>query len=370
MKRIISIILSALLVFSANCIFSVAADNEAGEYTKLIYDYEGGKSGKAWNIGGSASEFWYNDMTVNYGLSGVWQRVNGSGCAIRIPFSPGDWHDDYYGEPIAFAFDVYGVGSKDVTIDKLGLTYRGNGLDWFYIKDSLDQPESAKCIPAQTVTNIRVDVTSNIDWSKYSTDSTVAGKNIFFGFTAKNSNSDVLIDNFSAVYKIPQENFETDGQITDALSTKAEASIRLNSKCGIRFYTSFDATKIDGTVVEKGTLIGIKDKIGAYLTIEDTVTESGVSPKAVAVPYTSKTLWENNEFVGSIVSIKPENYAKEFFARAYVKLDDNTYFYSATTTTKTVAEIADSFISEDRDIYDELDDTTRELVDTWAKAND
>lgn len=309
-------------------------------------------------------------MTVNYGLSGVWQRVNGSGYAIRIPFAPGDWHDEYYGNPIAFTFDVYGVDNSAVTIENLGLTYYGNGADWISIKDSLDQPESAKSIYAKSVTKIRVDVTSDVDWSNYSTDSTVAGKNIFLGFTAKNSNSDVLIDNFSVVYKIPQENIETDGQITDALSTKAEASIRLNSKCGIRFYTSFDATKIYGTVVEKGTLIGIKDKIGAYLTIEDTVTESGVSPKAVAVPYTSSALWENNEFVGSIVSIKPENYAKEFSARAYIKLDDNTYFYSTTTTTKTVAEIADSFISEDRDIYDELDDTTRELVDTWAKAND
>ena len=158
---------------------------------------------------------------------------------------------------------------------------------------------------------------------------------------------------------------EKDGTTTNAISTDTKASIRLNDQAGIRFYTNFDKSQIEGTVVEKGTLIGPKDLVGDYLTIED--KEAG---NAVAVPYLADTLWAGNEFVGSIVGIQEKNYNRTFTARAYVKLSDGTYLYSATTTTKTVAEIADDYIADANSGYADLDEETKNLVDAWATAND
>ena len=191
-----------------------------------------------------------------------------------------------------------------------------------------------------------------------------------FTITAAGTSSGSYIDKF-VLTKVADYIPEETGDTTDALSTSATASIRLGTVCGIRFYTTFDTSKIEGTIVEKGTLIGPKDKIGNYLTIEDTVTEDGASPKAVTVKYKPDTLWENNEFVGSLVGIKETNYNREFVARGYVKLEDGTYLYSATSTAKTVADIAAAFIEnatkddateKDKALYN----TYKELVDKWA----
>ena len=168
---------------------------------------------------------------------------------------------------------------------------------------------------------------------------------------------------------------EVAGTTTDALTLKSEASIRLNDQAGIRFYTAYDKSKITGTVVEKGTIIGPKDKIGDYLTIEDTYIPDGAEVgNAVAVKYEPDTLLENNEFVGSIVGIKNTNYNRAFTARAYVKLSDGTYLYSATTTTKTVADIADAFIEDATKEGANANDVAlynahKELVNAWAAAN-
>ena len=163
---------------------------------------------------------------------------------------------------------------------------------------------------------------------------------------------------------------EVAGTTTDALTLKSEASIRLNDQAGIRFYTAYDKSKITGTVVEKGTLIGPSNLIGNYLTYEDTDVPDGAEVgNAVAVKYEADTLWADDEFVGSIVGIKDTNYIREFSARAYVKLSDGTYLYSATTVTKTVADIADAYIEKDSEAFNALDATTKELVQKWADAN-
>ncbi|MGN0173142.1 MAG: hypothetical protein ACI39F_01775 [Acutalibacteraceae bacterium] len=180
-----------------------------------------------------------------------------------------------------------------------------------------------------------------------------------------------LIADTPVYTKLTAEVPETDGTTTDAISTKPGASIRLSETIsGIRFYTTYDSSKIEGTVVEKGTLIGPANIIGDYLTIDDVTANN-----AVAVKYGVDTLWNGNEFVGSIVGIQEKNYNREFTARAYVKLSDGSYLYSETTTTKTVAGIADDFIADaTKEGADEsvsnLYKTYKETVDAWAKAND
>ena len=196
-----------------------------------------------------------------------------------------------------------------------------------------------------------------------------------FTISKTGTSSGSYIDKF-VLTKVADYVPEEKGAVTDALSTSATASIRLGTVCGIRFYTTFDTSKIEGTIVEKGTLIGPKDKIGDYLTIEDAeITDGAEVGNAVAVPYLSNTLWANNEFVGSIVGIKDTNYNREFTARAYVKLEDGTYLYSATSTTKTVADIADAFVAGATKVDADPDNVAKYeqykgLVDAWAAAND
>ena len=159
---------------------------------------------------------------------------------------------------------------------------------------------------------------------------------------------------------------ETDGLTTDAIATADKASIRLNEVNGMRFFTTVDTEKLAalGTVTEMGTLIGPKNKIGDYLTMDDATAKN-----AVAVEYgVDNDLWEGNEFVGSIVNVKDTNLNREFVARGYVKVGD-TYYYSSTTSTRTLAGVADSCIA-DTDYYSTLDAATQALVNTWAAAND
>ncbi|MGN0173581.1 MAG: hypothetical protein ACI39F_03985, partial [Acutalibacteraceae bacterium] len=255
---------------------------------------------------------------------------------------------------IGFKFDLYTADS--VTMGVLGknasaATLYGNthslsrikGGKWVTIYDIID---TSKCQPSDIGI---VDIILN-----YGTES------------SPTSSAAVYVDNISFL--------TVDEIATDALTVDGKASIRLGTVSGIRFYTTYDESRITGTVTEKGTLIGPKDLIGDYLTIEDTQTELGASPKAVAVKYNTKTFWNDNEFVGSIVGILPQNYNREFVARAYVRLEDGTYLYSATTTTKTVAKIADAFKTaatkegaskEDSELYQ----IYKAQVDTWAAAN-
>ena len=162
---------------------------------------------------------------------------------------------------------------------------------------------------------------------------------------------------------------EEDGLTTDAIATQDSASIRINEVSGMRFYTTVDTTALAdlGEVTERGTLIGPADKVGTYLTIEDTeIPEGATVENAVAVKYDlDKDLWENDEMVGSLVGIQEKNYTRDFVARAYVVVD-GVYYYSKTTATKNVADIADAYLATNP----KLDEVTSALVNSWAAAND
>lgn len=149
---------------------------------------------------------------------------------------------------------------------------------------------------------------------------------------------------------------------SNGVKTLEGASIRLGDVNGIRFYTVLDAAAFEGTITEKGTLIGPTNLVGT-LEIDD--IDAGY---AVAVKYDSDSLWKDNQFVGSIVNIKDKNLARSFAARAYVVVDGVTY-YSATTTTRCLAEIADACVA-DTNYYSTLDADTQVLVNNWAAAND
>ncbi len=169
-------------------------------------------------------------------------------------------------------------------------------------------------------------------------------------------------------YKVAVTDSE-DSLITDALSTADGVSIRLNNVNGMRFYTTVDTEKLAELVGENayeiGTLIGPNDKIGDELTADDL----GSNAVAVVYDHTKCAFWEGNQFVGSIVSLKEKNYARDFAARGYVKVGD-TYYYSETTSIRNMADIADAYIADENSGYSGLTEAVKEVVDAWAKAND
>lgn len=153
------------------------------------------------------------------------------------------------------------------------------------------------------------------------------------------------------------------------VATADGASIRLGQKNGMRFYTTVDmnavtALNTESETVSFGTLIGPANLVGDELDIEDYSAGN-----AVDVVYGTAELWDNNQFVGSIVNIKEANLTRDFVARGYVKIGD-TYYYSGTTATRNVAAVADAFIADEGSDYAILDPTTKALVDHWAAAND
>ena len=166
-----------------------------------------------------------------------------------------------------------------------------------------------------------------------------------------------------ATEKIP----EIAGETTTVVSTDAAASIRLNEKNGIRFYTEINVDAfnalVEGKEYEIGTLIGPKDLVGDYLTVEDEVAQN-----AVKVVYDMENgLYEEDEFkgvVGSMVNIKESNIARDFVARAYV-LVDGVYYYSESQSVRSLAYVANEFV-KDTDNFAKLDTVTKALVEAWA----
>ena len=139
-----------------------------------------------------------------------------------------------------------------------------------------------------------------------------------------------------------------------SIETNVSASIRLNEKTGIRFYTEIDnaqieALKADGYTVELGTLIAPKDLIENELTFE--------SSSYLDVEYTAKNqdgsfkYYTEDGFtgvVGSIVKIQEKNLARDFVGRGYVKLTKDgvtTIVYSNSVSTRSAKFIATKIIA-------------------------
>ena len=160
------------------------------------------------------------------------------------------------------------------------------------------------------------------------------------------------------------------------------ASMRLNEKTGIRFYTNIDKAQVSaletlGATVEMGTIIAHKNNIkGHTVTLETPETING-KLTYVTVPYDqSKGYYSDGSFkgmVGSIVNIKDKNANKDFVGRGYVKVtkgdfsktiyadyvDNNMYNHS-----RNIAFIAYS-LREDTDVYDSFE-AFKDIIDHYA----
>ncbi len=186
------------------------------------------------------------------------------------------------------------------------------------------------------------------------------------------SAADIGAYEYGGEYWQPGANYKddvVDGNVTFAIETDESASIRLNKKSGMRFYTTVDDEKLQKLVgnesYELGTIISLKEICGDELTIEDRCA------KVVYTPQNNQDveLWEGDQFVGSIVSILEKNYSRDFVARGYVKVGD-TYYYSKTSCIRNVSQIADAYIADANSGYSELSPELKLKVDEWASAND
>ena len=162
------------------------------------------------------------------------------------------------------------------------------------------------------------------------------------------------------------------------VSTDEGASIRLNEKSGIRFYTQVDNDKVEsyknnGYDVEIGTLIAPQDAVSGELTFE---TENFVvvefSNKA---PDGSYEYYQKGSFVGivaSIVDLTDQDLSRNFVGRGYMKLtkgDKTIIVYSPTSSSCSAKTIASKITATDgwQEIY-----SARhiDLINTWATATE
>lgn len=162
------------------------------------------------------------------------------------------------------------------------------------------------------------------------------------------------------------------------------ASIRLNEKNGIRFYSDVDFDKVAqleaaGYTVQLGTIIAPKDIVfnDTYQINNDFTTEI----ENVVVPFdTSKGLYEEGDFkgvVGSIVEIKEANYGRGFVGRGYATITKDgksITFYSdyyagdASNNTRSLKSVSQVII--DNGSISNYPEEQQQLINTWASAAD
>lgn len=161
------------------------------------------------------------------------------------------------------------------------------------------------------------------------------------------------------------------------------ASMRLNEKTGIRFYTSIDSDQITalrnlGATVELGTIIAHEKNLkGNPLTFN---TDSTIDEKLayVTVPFTSQnTYYTEGTFtgvVGSIVNVKDKNAAARFIGRGYITITKGTFtktIYAdyasddVSNNTRSIGLIAQS-IRQDTDLYASYSSAYKNVIDHYA----
>ena len=168
------------------------------------------------------------------------------------------------------------------------------------------------------------------------------------------------------------------------------ASMRLNSKTGIRFYTSVDSEQISaltnlGASVEMGTIIAHKKNIEGYEVKLQTPTTINNKLAYVTVPYNHLNGYYNEGdftgIVGSIVNIKETtvanptsgNITRDFVGRGYVKVtynDETVISYAdyasgnIDNNTRSLAQV--SFLLKNDSNQTALYNAHKTDVDRWA----
>ncbi|MGN0173560.1 MAG: family 16 glycosylhydrolase [Acutalibacteraceae bacterium] len=191
------------------------------------------------------------------------------------------------------------------------------------------------------------------------------------------------------IQMIKQKNFV---KTSSVINMKTGASIRLNNKNGIRFYTSVDTEKLsdlksEGYTVELGTLISPADLLGT-----DELTFDIDKNKYINIPYNAKIFYDDSNIdfigvVGSIVNIKEStdvnetsgNVARDFVGRGYLILKDSSGNIISTeyadyangvvaNNTRSLKSVALDLANDTDTQAQELYSSNKTLVDKWKNA--
>ncbi len=159
---------------------------------------------------------------------------------------------------------------------------------------------------------------------------------------------------------------------TGSISMQKGAAVRFNQVAGLRFTTKLDVNNIDllksvGYKVTLGTLIAPID----LLDSADSLTFD--SQKYLDVVTSGYYNESQGTIVGSIVSIKEENYERKFVGRGYIKIEkegeDTKVFYASLNETDNARSIyaISSLILEDDFLLSSYTKEQVELLRIWAK---
>ncbi|MGN0174259.1 MAG: hypothetical protein ACI39F_07440, partial [Acutalibacteraceae bacterium] len=197
-------------------------------------------------------------------------------------------------------------------------------------------------IPASTVLTIKVTVAES-------------GKNVYLNSLTLTKTADYTTE------------------LTSAVATEASASIRLNEQNGIRFYTTVDEEALEaltsGVDYEIGTIVAPANALGSYGELTHEIGDANYAEIKYEVRTADGKIEyfnaENKEIVGSLVNIKDSNISREFMARAYVKVGE-TYYYSTTTSTRSLQTVATALQNDSSDTAQTLYQNHKAMVDAWA----
>lgn len=172
--------------------------------------------------------------------------------------------------------------------------------------------------------------------------------------------------------------------LTIDMTTLSGASIRLNNKTGLRFYTNVDKSKIstlrsNGYTVELGTLIAPYDLVRKQEINFDLPNSSYVDVKYLSEEYYTDDSGFSG-IVGSIVNIKETtisnptsgNIGRYFVARAYAKIIDEkgntTVVYAdySMNAPRSLGFVAYILKNDSSQTAQELYQSYSSLIDKWA----
>lgn len=334
---------------------------------------------------------WYIESLTESHYTAIIQRCNSRFIDNGIPCVIGEigmprWYDDDYREQWAeLAFTLFEENNlKAIIWDDHGdysCTYydEDGKIAWKYPKyvakiSELTSKENTKYYNVTIDGEIYKTVASGKRFElPKSTDS---------GFVAYNDGTNYYDE---GAYVRVNEDISFTTVSVGSVTMEYGASIRLNEKAGIRFYTAVDTEKITslkkmGATVETGTLIAHAGRLGTYdLNFDVSATDSDGNIVWTKLIFDSEEYFEDETgfkgVVGSIVDIKDTNINTEFIGRGYITVTFGDY-------TKTVyADYADNNIHNnsrsigyiayrfkaDTAIYNKLTDDRKALVDKWAK---
>lgn len=373
MKRIITIALSIVLVFSCLSIATLCA---SAEQTELLTGGEWLQGFRTPSASDSTKAAIRTD-TNQYNRRAYYSKLM----------------DVTEGQEYTFSFKGRaGDGIKVLQLKSDGTSIVSNTNYWvgrdvtststqFYFKDN---KFTATITPASGVTQIGFSL-----FNQYDSDGSYKSNPLGVTFDYERIKNDISSGTITVSFKGEVTTSEVEPDLSVEANMVSGAAIRLTNVNGLRFYTLFDSAKIAelqalGATVELGTLIAPKDLLGkGDLTFE---SSKYIDVKYQATDESGAFIWHKDvlgQIAGSIVNIKesntsysPENgnVARDFVGRGYAKvtLVDKTVITYANYADSNIANNSRSlaFVAEalkkDTAKFGELGSDAKARVEEWA----